>query len=222
MPEQYAFLLLLAGVALGAWGFLWLVVAAFRQRVVWGLAVLLLPPLALPFLLTHFRKAAKPLGVILAGALVVGTTYAVNYYYAHHPDLGPREKRVDGELHITLTGWDRTDYAVLETKPDTVVLQMANADVTDQDLEHLKGMRRLRELDLNDTQVTDAGLATVSELPQLQVLRLRKTRVTDQGFRDHLGSKDSLLELDLRETAVASISLREWKAKDKERRKYLR
>ena len=48
-------------------------------------------------------------------------------------DLGPREKIVDRELHVTLTGWNRNtaDYVVLRSKPDIVVLQMANPDVTD-------------------------------------------------------------------------------------------
>jgi len=37
-----------------------------------------------------------------------------------------------------------------------------------------------------------------------------------------LGDNDTLLELDLRETEVASKTLREWKARQKERRRYLR
>ena len=81
-------------------------------------------------------------------------------------DLGPREKLVNGEQHLTLTGWDRKDYSILRHKPDTVVLQMANPDVTDQTLEPLKEMKALQELDLNGTQVTDAGLVVLKDLPR--------------------------------------------------------
>jgi hypothetical protein len=99
---------------------------------------------------------------------------------------------------------------------------MANADVSDQTLEHLRGMAQLRELDLNDTSITDAGLATLAGLPNLQILRLRATAVTDSGFRTHLLDKETLRELDVRETAIASKTMREWMGKRKDERKYLR
>ena len=81
-------------------------------------------------------------------------------YLCVRVDLGPRDKNVDGERHVTLTGWDRGDYSVLRLMPDVSVLQMANADVTDDVLEGLRGMKNLHELDLNGTQVTDAGLGS--------------------------------------------------------------
>jgi hypothetical protein len=222
MLERYGFYALIAGAALIAAGYVWLLIAAFRRRTLWGFGVLLVPPVGLVFIARHFRRSVGPLVLFLLGGLVVGGTYAVSYYAGHFMDLGPRDKFVDGERHITLTGWDRTDYSVLAARPDTVVLQMANPDVTDQTLEYLRGMTRLRELDLNDTQVTDEGLRTLAALPALQVLRLRGTKVTDEGFREHLAGKESLRDLDLRETQVASKTLREWKAQRKDERKYLR
>lgn len=223
MFEQYGVFALILGALLLLIGSIGLVVAAFRVKRAWGFAVLLLPlvgPVA--FILVHFRQSVRPLGVMLAGGLVIGATYGTNYYLAHHVDLGPRQKIVDGELHITLTGWDGTDYAILTARPETVVLQMANSDVTDQTLEHLRGMKKLRELDLNDTQLTDKGLPILKELPALQILRLRKTKITDDGFVEHLAGKESLLEIDLRETDVKSKTAREWKAKRKDERKYLK
>jgi hypothetical protein len=222
VSEKYGVIALFAGVALVAAGYFWLLARAFRTRRLWGWGILLLPPLGLAFVIRHFRTSAKPLALAVAGGLVIGGTYGANYYFTHFVDLGPREKIVDGERHITLTGWDGTDYAVLRDRPDTVVLQMANPDVTDQTLENLRGMSRLRELDLNDTRVTDAGLQVLAGLPSLQILRLRNTQVTDQGFRDHLGDREALRELDLRETAVASKTLRAWKERRKDERKYLR
>jgi hypothetical protein len=73
---------------------------------------------------------------------------AINFAMTHLSSLGPLDKIVAGERHLTLTGWNQNDYAVIATRPDTIVLQMANADVTDQTLQFIKGMKNLRELDL--------------------------------------------------------------------------
>ena len=75
------------------------------------------------------------------------------------------EKIVDGQRHLTLTGWDRKDYSILKLKPDVVVLQMANPDVTDESLESLQEMKALQELDLSGTQVTDAGSRSSRTFP---------------------------------------------------------
>lgn len=221
MMEVVGFWMILGGIALAAVAYLWLVVNAFRTRVLWGAALLLFPPSALVFVFMHFRKALVPLILLLSAGAVVGAPYAVNSFSQHFIDLGPYEKVIDGERHLTLTGWDRKDYSVLDARPDTVVLQMANADVDDGTLEHLRNMRRLRELDLNDTQVTDAGLAVLAGLPGLQTLRLRNTHITDEGFQKSLADKDSLTELDLQGTQVASKTVRAWKAA-KDGRKALR
>src|SRR5208337_307119 len=110
-----------------------------------GLAVIAVGCLALIVRgLRHWRKGLAPLVLI---------------------DLGPREKIVDGQRHITLTGWDRNDYTFLGSKQDVAVLQMANHDVTDRTLELLKGMNALKDLDLDNTQVTDAGLKILKDLP---------------------------------------------------------
>jgi hypothetical protein len=220
MLEEYAFFVLIAGLVLGAVGFLWLVATAFKVHKAWGFGVLLFPPLALVFIPTHFRRSVAPLVVFLLAGALLGAPYAINYYNEKFVTLGPREKIVNGELHITLTGWDRSDYAVLETKPTTVVLQMANPDVTDATLAYLKGMTQLRELDLNDTQVSDAGLAIVAELPRLEQLRLARTKITDASFQKYLGAKESLVQLDLTGTAVKGKTKRDWK-KAKPGREYL-
>ncbi|MGE3803478.1 MAG: hypothetical protein AB7K24_02265 [Gemmataceae bacterium] len=221
--EQYGIFALVLGALLLVIGAIGLLIASFRERLSWGFAVMLLPGVgAVAFVFAHFRKSVRPLLVMLAGGLVIGGTYGLNYYLTHFVDLGPREKMVEGELHITLTGWDKDDYSVIAAKPDVVVLQMANEDVTDQTLEHLRGLTKLRELDLNTSQVSDQGLVILKELPALQILRLRKTKVTDDGFSENLAGKESLLELDVRETEIKSKTMREWKAKRKDERKYLK
>jgi hypothetical protein len=219
--ELYGAYLLFAGLAVIAVGYIWLIVRGFHTRWFWGLGLLFFPPLALFFIFRHRRRSIAPLLVILLGGAVIASPFAVNFYNAHFVSLGPRERVVDGELHITLTGWDGDDYSILRSRPQTVVLQMANADVTDQTLEHLRGLKVLRELDLNNTQVTDQGLLVLKELPALETLRLSKTKITDDGFKTYLAPLDGLRELDLRGTAVQSATVRAWKAA-KEGRKALK
>ena len=215
--EQYSLYFLIAGLALVLIAWVALVRRGFQVHWLWGMGNLFL--VGIPFfLLVHFSRARGPLMLLLLAGLIIGGTYGVNYYVANFMRFGPREKIVDGERHITLTGWHKTDYSLLQDKPDTMVLQMANGDVTDQTLELIKGMTQLYELDLNDSRITDAGLKTLAELPQLRILRLRKTPITDEGFRAHLFDKESLLEVDVRETEIKSKTMREWKAQKPDRK----
>src|SRR5262249_43486944 len=136
---------------------------------------------------------------------------------AHFIPLGPHERRVDGELRITLTGLKDFDYATLTSRPDTAVLQMANDDVTDRTLEKLKGMAQLHSLDVSGTQIRDEGLRIVAELPRLRELRLARTKITDEGFKKYLAPKESLLKLDLTGTAVKGKTKRDWRKARPER-----
>jgi Leucine-rich repeat (LRR) protein len=211
MSELVGLYILLGAVVVAALGWLWLLILAWQNGRGWFLAVFLFPPAALLFIPTHARRSVAPLCVLLFAGILGAVPYVANLA-GLGIDLGPRDKRVEGERHITLTGWDRKDYSILEKCPDVVVLQMANPDVTDETLRYLKGLKNLRELDLNDTRVTDEGLAVLAELPALKTLRLRKTAITDEGFRRHLLGKKQLTELDLTGTKVASRTVREWRA----------
>jgi hypothetical protein len=189
--DSYALYINLAGLAVIAVGCLGLIVRALR----------------------HWRKGLAPLVLIGLGLMITGFPPA--YRLLVPINLGPRERTVDGQRHITLTGWDRKDYTFLGSKHDVAVLQMANPDVTDRTLELLKGMNTLKKLDLNNTQVTDAGLKLLKDLPALNALRLKNTRITDQGFQEALAKKESLLELDLTGTQVSQESAQAWRlAKD--------
>lgn len=213
-----------AGVLISAVGMLWLVVRGFRQHIGWGLAILLLIPLgALAFAVVHFRKAWLPAILVLLGAFCIATAFLAPALHMQLYGLGAWERIVEGEVHLTLTKWDSpsSDYAKLEKRDDIVVLQMANADVTDDTLLYLRNLSKLRELDLNNTQITDDGLKHLKNLSSLEELRLRKTKITDAGFREHLMPLKSLKNLDVRETGVTGKILREWKKADKENRKHL-
>lgn len=218
MLELVLFWMLAAGVVVAGIGHFWLLLRAFRVRLRWGFLVLLVPPASLLFLYSRHDRARAPFAVIGLGVLLMAAPYGVNAWYQHHLDLGPREKIVDGELHLTLTGWDRDDYSVLRFRPQTVVLQMANSDVTDATLLHLHSLKQLRELDLNDTQITDDGLKTLATLRELQILRLRATPITEAGFRESLLGMSSLRQLDLRQTAVTRATVKEWRDQQPDRR----
>lgn len=210
MVEQYGVHLMTAGFALMAIGWLWLVVWAFRDKVGWGAAILLFPPLALVYVVMRGGAVWAP-AVVLALGLAL-TAFPPLYTRLTPIDLGPRETIVEGERHLTLTGWDRKDYGFLGSKSDAVVVQMANPDVDDATLTSLRGFDKLRELDLSDTKVTDEGLKLVKDLPALTSLRLAGTRITDSGFKAELAAKESLQRLDLTGTAVAPETVEAWKA----------
>src|SRR5262245_58870134 len=211
MPENLGLILQILGYTLAAAGYVWLLHRAFQANQLWGTLIFFVPPLALVYFFVSLRRAWAPLLLMLFGAAVVASPHGIKYYQRTFVDLGERLKVVDGEEHVTLTGWDKKDYALLERLPDTVVLQMANEDVTDETLKHLEGMSRLQELDLNDTQVTDAGLKLIVQLPKLQRLRLRNTRITDAGFRESLMPLELLRNVDVTGTAFKGSTLRQWK-----------
>lgn len=146
--------------------------------------MLLLPPAGLLFAIRHFGAARAPLAVGLLGLLLASGPPVVNRLLP--VDLGPRDALVDGERHVTLTGWDRDDYQIVRELTDVVVLQMANPDVMDTTLRLLAGLDQLRELDLNNTPITDAG------------------------FWQHLAGNPRLRELDLRGTAVSRETVDAW------------
>ncbi|UHD17686.1 leucine-rich repeat domain-containing protein [Thiocapsa bogorovii] len=209
MNESHLFMLTSAGFALLVVSWIWVAVVAWRRSRPWGVAVAVIPPVGLLFGAARFHAVRGPLVMGLAGALLVGGPPVVNRLLP--VDLGPRDVLVDGERHVTLTGWDRHDYRVLDGATDVVVLQMANPDVTDETLERLAGMDRLRELDLNDSGVTDAGLARLAGLTRLERLRLANTGITDAGFRAVLMPLPGVLELDLRGTSVSGETLSAWR-----------
>jgi len=179
---QLSYPLLIGGLALMAIGFLWLLVRLVRSG----------DPLR--------KRLRKPLllmaiGLCLAAAPpIIGKLVPI--------DLGPHEQMVDGERHLTLTGWDRKDYDVLRQKTDTARLQMANADVTDATVALLADYSKLKYLDVSNSQVDDQGLETVSRLTTLDTLYLNNTKVTAAGVEKHLTNHPALKVIWLRGTGI--------------------
>jgi hypothetical protein len=205
------------GALLCVIGQLWLIVRGWQVRWYWAISLFLVPPLALIFLVLHFRKSAAPIALILFGAVVGAAPMA--YTHLAKPDLGPFVYTdPDGNLVLGLNGWDRTDYSAVRAYPGVAKLEMANADVTDQTLEVIKECKDIRELDLNRTQVSDEGLAIIAGLPKLEVLHMRGTKVTDAGFKKFLAPLTALKQIDLRDTGVTLDTQKDWRISHKGRR----
>jgi hypothetical protein len=208
MSEQIGVILLVAGLLAATVGLLWLLGRGVAVLVGRRTARQLLVPLAL-----------------LAGGLVVGAVpFAYQNLYLRIVGLGERERVIDGERALTLTGWDRGDFAILAEKPDIAILELGNPDVTDETLEALLKMPNLRELTLNDSSVTDAGLATLARLPSLERLRIARTQITPEGLRRFLDAPPKQLrELDVSGNEIPAKLLRSWKnaAAEGEDRRYV-
>ena len=190
-----------------AW--IWLLVRAFRQHRTWGFSSLIILPVGLLFAARYPRKGGLPLSLVVVCLLVAAIPALYTLYVPLN--LGTREKLIDGETHLTLTGANSKDSPDLKLKQDVSVLQMARPDVTDESLESLRGMKALRELDLNGSQITDAGLEILKELPALSSLRIARTKVTDKGFRSALFDKESLMQLDVQGTRVSRETIEAWR-----------
>lgn len=222
--------ILLIPIALGALltfaGSVWLVVRAFQVHVAWGLAALFGCGLGqLVFLFAHFKRAAPPTLLALAGVTImavpvgiVGLRGAKIQDTAQTQEVGrggpgAADETEVKEQRITLTGAKREEYAKLKLSRTWAVVQWANKDVTDADVELLHGCTLVRELDLSDTQVTDEGLHVLEDFEKLERLVLARTGVTEAGFKEHIEPIVTLMELDLRGTKVPGKLARDWQAK---------
>jgi len=227
IPDESAFLISLAGLAIAALGYLWLVVKAFGKSTLWGILSFLFVPAGLLFALLNLKRVIAPVAVMFVGVLISVAPLAINLIVPAKPqDTAAVEKKeieVGGqkvfEERITLTGAKREEYAKLEGK-NFAVVQWSNADVTDDDVAGLKGMTTLRELDLNNTQITDKTLELLAEIKTLKVLRIANTKATAEGVKKSLLPLSNLTELDVRGLKLTRKELNDWKAINAAERKF--
>jgi hypothetical protein len=78
--------------------------------------------------------------------------------------------------------------------------------ITDEDLQHLKGLVGLQTLDLWGTPVRGEGLARLKGLKDLQNLYLWNARITDAGL-EHLEGLSSLRSIDCWGTRISDAGL---------------
>lgn len=225
MYELFGVGVIFLGALLGFVGTLWLIRNAYRTRRWLGVLLALTFFLGTPLIygLICFRQNKRPLMLMLAGTIIGAIPFAAEHVYDFVFGFGERERVINGDRHLTLTGWDRRDYAVvLSRKKDVAVLEMGNPDVTDETLTLLREMPGLKELTLNDTMVTDAGLETLKTLPALESLRLARTKVTKEGISGFLAEPPpKLLQIDVSGNSIPASALRKWKNVDPEHRRYV-
>jgi hypothetical protein len=92
-----------------------------------------------------------------------------------------------------------------ERKPVAMV-NLLDSDVTDNDLESLKGLTGLQQLLIDNTQISDNGLEHVKDITSLRVLTLSNTAVTDDGLT-HLAGLTDLSMLYLGGTKITDAGL---------------
>src|ERR1043165_8458769 len=75
--------------------------------------------------------------------------------------------------------------APLAKLPDIEWIGLHLRDITEADLEHLKGLTQLRPLGLADIRLSDAGLKRIEGITTLEILFLMENPLTDAAL-DHL------------------------------------
>ena len=78
---------------------------------------------------------------------------------------------------------------------------------SDAAMKHLKPLKKLRELQLANSNITDVGLEQIKELTNLEALNLYGTKVTDSGLR-HLQGMEKLESLVLAHDNFSDAGLR--------------
>ncbi len=161
---------------------------------------------------TERRRLLGPAALLAAGLVIGSVPFAAQRLYFSIVGLAERERVVDGRQALVLTGWDRSDYSILAKKPGVEILEMGNADVTDDTLDLLAGLPKLRELTLNDSRITDDGLIKLRALKQLESLRIARTAVTPEGVAAFLADAPPLFhEIDVTGNNIPTSILRKWK-----------
>jgi hypothetical protein len=111
-------------------------------------------------------------------------------------------------ISVSVSGTTVTDAGLehLKVLKQLETLGLENTQVTDAGLEHLGGLTQLNSLVLSGTKVTDAGLEHLKGLTQLNVLSLANTQVSDTGL-GHLKGLTRLTMLALDGTKVMDAGL---------------
>jgi hypothetical protein len=188
--------------------FIFVGLAVFVAGMAWGV----LRTLGIVLRRREVRQLLAPLTLVAVGLTLGLVPFAAQRAYLAVVGLGERERVIDGERALNLTGWDRESYHILAEMPDVAILELGNPDVGDDTLDLVAALPALRELTLNDSAVTDAGLAKLARMPRLQSLRIARTKVTPEGVQRFLDAPPPRLEqIDVSGNGVPTAVLRRWK-----------
>jgi hypothetical protein len=81
--------------------------------------------------------------------------------------------------------------------PRLRVLKVSGTGFSDKDVQYLRGLYTLREVDVEGCNVGDPFLATVSTLPRIRKLNLGYTKISERGVSLYLGNMLKLQYLSL-------------------------
>lgn len=223
MFEVVGVILILLGTLMVLFGLAWLIRLAWKTRVWMGIATILTPPIGpLVFGLAKFQDSMKPLMMILVGLLLGAAPIWYGDIYHRYLGFAAQERQVNGEELLSLTGWKEKNYDRLKTATNVVRLEMGNPDVTDETLQLLLPMTKLKELTLDDSQITDAAFETLRKLPALESLRIQRTKITKEGVIQFLADPPpNLIQIDVGGNSIPASVLRKWKNQDPDHRKYV-
>jgi Leucine-rich repeat (LRR) protein len=110
-------------------------------------------------------------------------------------------------LDLANTELTQEDLRALQDHSSLEWLSLSQTNVNDDDLECLAGLEKLKELDLSITNISGEGLRHLSELRHLRKLDIALTQVTNESLAS-LASLASLTELDLSRTHISDEGLK--------------
>jgi len=103
---------------------------------------------------------------------------------------------------------EKNDFVVIGALQYLETLELTRTTVTNDDLKHLAGLKKLRVLKLDwNRAVGDAGVAHLGKLTGLETLDLRLTKVTGKGLATLIGLKN-LRHLDVNDSPVDDVGLK--------------
>jgi hypothetical protein len=96
--------------------------------------------------------------------------------------------------------------APLEKLPEIEWIGLHDSDISEAELDHLKGLTKLRRLGLAHLRLDDASLKRIEDMTTIEILFLMENPITDAGL-DHLRKMTRLKELGLGQTKVADAGM---------------
>jgi Leucine rich repeat/Leucine Rich repeat len=113
-----------------------------------------------------------------------------------------------GVEELVLTGSEVTDVGLCQIRGLTRlrILELSNTRVSDVGMSYLRDLLNLERLDLRETKVTDRGLGHLQKLTRLEELNLDLDKITDTGL-PHLAVLQQLRVLGLSFTDVTDEGL---------------
>lgn len=218
--EQFGFAVLVAGIVVAAIGYIWLILRAFHSSTGWGLTTLIVPIIGpLAYLAKHFPRAKSPFTIVLLGLVLIFLPLVMNAAFGEKQAQHALQRTTGGLKEFTATNAVNPDYEAISANLDLEIVQAARADFTDDVAERIRGLTKLKTLDLSDSAITDKSLAIIATLSTLEKISLARVKgITEAGFQETVLKMPSLKEIDVRGTAIKVETLRAWRAAGADRK----